>query len=126
MFRKSKKESIGRSNITDLTVYRNFFHSCKRSLACFFLKKQTCMLTLCLPTPKVISLCHQYRVRPVCTSVQSDQALYFWQTNLYTPKFGMVRVNIEKNKPGTNQCEQSYSPSFDKIVTHFTLILLIC
>ena len=25
---------------------------------------------------KVISLCHQYRARPACTSVQSDQALY--------------------------------------------------
>ena len=27
----------------------------------------------------VISLCHQYRARPACTSVQSDQALYCWQ-----------------------------------------------
>ena len=33
-------------------------------------------LTLILPTPKVISLCHRYRAKPACTSVQSDQALY--------------------------------------------------
>ena len=33
-------------------------------------------LTLILPTPKVISLCQQYRARSDCTSVQS--------TRLYT------------------------------------------
>ena len=38
-------------------------------------------LTLILPTPKVISLCHQYRGRQACTSVQFDQALYCWLTN---------------------------------------------
>ena len=32
---------------------------------------------------KVISLCHQYRARPACTSVQSDQALYCWLANSY-------------------------------------------
>ena len=37
------------------------------------------ILTLILP--KVISLCHQYRARPTCTTVQSDQALYCWLTN---------------------------------------------
>ena len=38
-------------------------------------------LTLILPTPKLISLCHQYRARPpACTSVQSDQAQYCWLT----------------------------------------------
>ena len=40
------------------------------------------LLTLILPTPKVISLwCHQYRARPTCTSVQCDQALYCWPTS---------------------------------------------
>ena len=34
------------------------------------------LLTLILPTPKVISLCYQCRARPGCTSVQSDQAIY--------------------------------------------------
>ena len=34
---------------------------------------------------KVISLCHQYRARPACTSVQSDQALYCWLTNCKFP-----------------------------------------
>ena len=29
----------------------------------------------------MISLFHQYRVRPVCTFMQSDQALYFWLAN---------------------------------------------
>ena len=38
-------------------------------------------LTLILLEPKVISLCHLYRTRPACSSVQSDQALYCWQTN---------------------------------------------
>ena len=36
---------------------------------------QKLYFTLILPTPKVISLCNQYRARPDCTSVQSDQAL---------------------------------------------------
>ena len=38
-------------------------------------------LTLILLEPKVISICHQYRARLACTSVQSDQALYCWLTN---------------------------------------------
>ena len=38
-------------------------------------------LTLILLEQKVISLCHQYRVRPASTSVQSHQALYCWLTN---------------------------------------------
>ena len=40
-----------------------------------------CLLTLNQPKPKVISLCHQYKARPACTSVQSDQALCCWLTN---------------------------------------------
>ena len=39
------------------------------------------LLTLVLLEPKGIRLCHQYRARPACTSVQSDQALYCWLTN---------------------------------------------
>ena len=35
-------------------------------------------LTLILLKPKEISLCHQYRTRPACTSMQSEQALYCW------------------------------------------------
>ena len=39
------------------------------------------LLTLILPTPKEVSLCHQYSARPACTSMHSDQALYCWLTN---------------------------------------------
>ena len=39
-------------------------------------------LTLILPTPKVISICHQYRARPACIPMQSDQALYCWLANV--------------------------------------------
>ena len=38
-------------------------------------------LTLPLLEPKIISLCHLYRGRPACTSMQSDQALYCWLAN---------------------------------------------
>ena len=38
-------------------------------------------LTLTLPKLKEISLCHQYRARIACTSVQSDEALYCWPAN---------------------------------------------
>ena len=37
------------------------------------------ILTCIMPKSKVLCLCHQYRARPACTSVQS-QALYCWQT----------------------------------------------
>ena len=37
-------------------------------------------LTLLLMESNVISLCHGYRARPAWTSMQSDQALYCWQT----------------------------------------------
>ena len=36
---------------------------------------------LILPTPKVISLCHQFRAKSACTFMQSDQALYCWVTS---------------------------------------------
>ena len=40
------------------------------------------IFTLILLEPKEISLCHQYRARPACISVQSDpEALYCWLTN---------------------------------------------
>ena len=78
------------------------------------------ILTLILPTLKVISLCHQYRARPECTSMQSDQALYCWLTNFKVfilislkltmdsakmqgwfffsfKKFGMIRVKTTAN-----------------------------
>ena len=43
------------------------------------MKKTKCVtifsvLTLILLKPKVISLCHQHRIRPVSTSLHSDQA----------------------------------------------------
>ena len=38
-------------------------------------------LTIYPPKSTVISLCHQYRARLVCTSVKSNQALYCWLTN---------------------------------------------
>ena len=31
-----------------------------------------------MPKPEVINICHQYRARPACNTVQSDQALYCW------------------------------------------------
>ena len=43
--------------------------------------QKTHSFTHILSEPKMISLCHQYIVRPVCISVQSDQALYCWLTN---------------------------------------------
>ena len=43
------------------------------------------ILTLILLEPEVNSLFHQYRARPVCTSMQSDQALYCWLTT-HIPK----------------------------------------
>ena len=57
------------------------------ALLCFhIIYVTTCIhsfLSFCerLPTPKVISLCHQYWARPACTSVQADQALYCWLNN---------------------------------------------
>ena len=42
---------------------------------------------LTLPEPKVINLCPQYRARPNCTSVQSDQALSCSSSHLNIPKY---------------------------------------
>ena len=39
------------------------------------------LLTLILLEANVFSFCHQYRVRPACTSMQPDQASYCWLTN---------------------------------------------
>ena len=40
-----------------------------------------CIFVLTLILLKLITLCHQYRARSACTSVHSDQALYYWLTN---------------------------------------------
>ena len=64
-----------------------------------------CLLTLILPTPKVINLCHQYRARPVCTSMQSDLAPHCWLTNLK-----VSHLDIPKNDNRQFQkCELDYS-----------------
>ena len=47
----------------------------------FCLIVQIKVLNLSLLEIKLISLCHQYRARPACISMQSDQALYRWLTN---------------------------------------------
>ena len=47
--------------------------------------------------PKMINLCHHYRARSAYTSVQSNQALYCWMTNLSShldiPKMKMDSAN---------------------------------
>ena len=48
--------------------------------------------------PKVICFCHQYRARPACTSMKSDQALYCWLA-----KFKYL--DIPKNDNG--QCQKN-------------------
>ena len=45
------------------------------------------VLTLILPTQKVITLCHQYRARPAFTSVHPDQTLYCRLTNFKFPSW---------------------------------------
>ena len=54
------------------------------------------ILTLILAKQRVISLCHQYKARPACTSMQSDQALllYCWLTNIDITK---MKMDIAKN-----------------------------
>ena len=58
-------------------------------------------LTLILLKPKVISLCHHYTARPACTSVQSDQTLYWWLTNLkvFTWK-SLLKMIMDRSKNG--------------------------
>ena len=81
-------------NFTVLDFLQGFFFSV------FFQVTVTQFLTLILPTPKVMRLCHQYRARPACTSLQADQALYCWLTSgfhLDISKYNngqcMVKVN---------------------------------
>ena len=53
-------------------------------------------LTLILLEPEVISLYHQYRPRPHCKSVLSDQALYCWLTISKSLKMLMERFQTRK------------------------------
>ena len=55
------------------------------------------LLTLNLLEQKMISLCHHYRARSACTSVQSDQALNSWLTNF------MLHFDTPKNDNGQFQ-----------------------
>ena len=57
-------------------------------------------LTLILLKPKVISLCHHYTARPACTSIQSDQTLYWWLTNLKVFTWISWKMLMESAKNG--------------------------
>ena len=50
-------------------------------------------LTLILPTPKVISLCHQYRARSACTSMLTIQAKNFLCFKLWCPGLLWITIN---------------------------------
>ena len=54
------------------------------------------ILTLILLEPRVISLCHQYRSRPDCASMQSDQAVYCWLINCNAIFLISQKIIIEK------------------------------
>ena len=56
----------------------------------------SCILTITLLDPKMISLCHHYRDRPTYISVQSDQALYCW---LAMSQFHLAISKIEWKLP---------------------------
>ena len=60
-------------------------------------------LTLFLMEPKVISICHQCRARPACTSVQYDQPLYFWLTNM-KKYFILISLNYKWTVNKNNRC----------------------
>ena len=47
-------------------------------------------------TGTVVSLCHQYKGKPVCTSMQSEQALYYWLTNFQVLILGIPKNNNVK------------------------------
>ena len=57
-------------------------------------------LTLILLELKVVSLCHQYRVRPACTSVQSNQALHMLADQLHVLILIPLKLIIEGSKTG--------------------------
>ena len=52
---------------------------------------KTELLTVILLEPKVICLCHQYRIRPAFTSIQSDQTQYCCLTNFKRQKWKVDR-----------------------------------
>ena len=55
------------------------------------------ILTLILLEPKVISLCHHYRARPACTSVQSDQVILL-ADQLEVPILIPLKIKFKKWK----------------------------
>ena len=59
-------------------------------------------LTLILPELRIIRLCHHYRARPACTSLQSDQCSL---TRLYTVGGQTLSFNLDfpKNDNGEIQ-----------------------
>ena len=63
------------------------------------INKKLRLLTFILLEPKVISLCHQFRARPACTSVQSDQLpiTVDWPTSSW-------HLNILRT--GNGQCQK--------------------
>ena len=69
-----------------------FAHKCR------FILLVDLLLTLSLLETRVISLCHQYRVRLACTSVQSDQALNVDWPNSEFSKTGNGQFKKMKNE----------------------------
>jgi hypothetical protein len=44
--------------------------------------KISTFVTITLLDPKIISIFHQFRARPACANMQTDQALNYWLTYL--------------------------------------------
>ena len=76
----------------------DIFYFVFHSTALIYSIKAMFILNLILLEPKVISVCHQYSARPVCTSMQSDQTLYCRLTNFQVLILISLKIIMDGSK----------------------------
>ena len=81
--------------------------------------------TICHPNPypaetKVIILCHQCRARPACTSVLSDQAIYYWLTNFKFSSWVLILISLKMIMDSSKNGK--WIIPFNRLIVNVTII----
>ena len=102
--------------LSEFLVARSRHLVSRRNFKIFRFKPVRYYFTLTLLEPKVIGLCYQYRARPTCKSMQSDQALYCWLTRFKFSSWISLKTIGEFQKWNVDQSIYENQKVRDKIL----------
>ena len=115
VFRNNDRKHLIRSLDTVNTCYNH------RKICSLELELWTIYNPYLDETESYFSLCHQYRARPVCTSMQSDQALYCWLTSYQVIILISLKMIMDSSKFSYSVMNNFYWNSLKKEFFSFSI-----